>query len=516
MSYKEKIMNNTWFSALAVYQEYIVGLIISIIIARTLGAEEYGKYSLLLWIALLGIDLTYGGVGISLIRYLAEVRGKGKDLLVNSVLKFHMRLMYIKFPFLIVLASVLIYFFSERLDLEGNEFLVWFAIASVLPRSIQMFYISVTKGMESFSTQYVINLIVTPINLALVSLAAFFFGGLKEFFYAYIIMGGVYYFVASWFGRRLVRREAGDEQVPIDEAYKDKIKYNVRVLSFSVIFTFIVARQLEVAMLNFFSYPEAAGFYNVAYVLAMAAIFLAPGVFGNVLLPVMAKSNSEVEDVQAYRFSEANRFLMMLVAPVVVFGAVFSSEIIQGLYGEAYAESAFPFAVILLASSVTILTQSSNSVLLSHNRQGLILKLGMIAAAGNIIIDYFLISKFALYGAVAGFVITQITLSITLIYFAARQLGTRVAYSQFIKLFVTAFAVALPCWLVAGGSDSLVLVLLIGVLYMVFYFSAIVYLRLLKSRDVVLLKSLLGKIPVVPDRSKQRMMGWIEARYAQA
>lgn len=516
MSYKEKIMNNTWFSALAVYQEYVVGLIISIIIARTLGAEEYGKYSLLLWIALLGIELTYGGVGISIIKYLAEVRGKGKNILVNSVLRFHMKLMYIKFPFFIAFASVLIYFFSQKLDLNENEFLVWFAVASALPRSIQLFYISVTKGMESFSTQYLINLIVTPINLALVAMAAILYGGLREFFYVYIVMGVVYYVVASRLGKRLVKTETdGADDEPLEAAYQNQIKRNVRILSLSVIFTFIVSRQLEVAMLNFFSYPEAAGFYNVAYVLAMAAIFLAPGVFGNVLLPAMARSNSEIENVQAYRFAEANRFLVMLIAPVVVFCVAFSSEIIQGLYGEAYAASALPFAIILLASSVTILTQSSNSVLLSHNRQGLILKLGIVAAVGNILINYYLIARFALYGAVAGFVITQLLLSFFLIRAAAKQLDTRVEYSRFLKFFVTAIVVMVPCWIIAGNSESIVLVLLVGVVYALSYFVAIVYFRQLKSRDLVLMRSLLGKIPVVSEQGKEKMMGWVEARYAQ-
>ena len=69
---------DTAYASLAVYVEYLLGLVASIVIARALQPAEMGVYGLLVWIAATAIALANAGIALAAIKFVAELRGAGQ------------------------------------------------------------------------------------------------------------------------------------------------------------------------------------------------------------------------------------------------------------------------------------------------------------------------------------------------------------------------------------------------------------------------------------------------------
>ena len=75
MSTRSDAVRNTLFSSIGVYTEYILGMLVSILIARHLGPADFGIYSLVVWLVSCGVTLTNAGSTTTMIKFVAELRG---------------------------------------------------------------------------------------------------------------------------------------------------------------------------------------------------------------------------------------------------------------------------------------------------------------------------------------------------------------------------------------------------------------------------------------------------------
>ena len=166
-------LRNTFYSSVAMYTEFVLGMITSIMIARYLGPEAYGSYSAAIWLEGLGIAFTNSGTASSAIRFIAELRGAGHSESGGPLL---LRLSRLQRKYLFVVLLL----FAAGLFLSGSRFVPMFdhrwlygflAIAIAL-RSAYMFQISIAKGHEDFRSIAWIMLGTGPDN-SLMVLAVF-------------------------------------------------------------------------------------------------------------------------------------------------------------------------------------------------------------------------------------------------------------------------------------------------------------------------------------------------------
>src|SRR3546814_5302673 len=91
MNTRSTIVRNTLFSSVGIYTEYFLGMLTSIIIARHLGPADFGTYSLVIWLVATGVVITNAGVSSSVIKFVAELRGAGRDGQIRSLLAWAWR-----------------------------------------------------------------------------------------------------------------------------------------------------------------------------------------------------------------------------------------------------------------------------------------------------------------------------------------------------------------------------------------------------------------------------------------
>ena len=493
MNNKKKLIDNTIFYGLSSYLEYFLGLVITTIIARSLGAEQYGVYSFILWLSAFGVALLSDGLGITAIRFLAEQRGKGRQQAVRPIVRHLLRLLVIA-TIPVIFLLLVVYVITTDSQLPGYYWLALFVVAAFIPKAISIFYINVAKGIEEYSTQFHINLFVNPFNLAAVSVVAWLGGGVVEFVFAYLVVS-VAYGIASW---KLVSSRLRD--YPKGGRFEEQVEANkvmrsVKLMTLALFLGFIVEKQLEVFVLNFCAMPRDAGLYNAGFILGVSAMGLVPGVLSGIILPVMARAGATGMEAQAEKYREFARYLVLLGAPLVCFGVGFSSEIIELVFGAEYSRSSIAFAIVLAASGITVAVHSANSVLMTQDMQDKMLRGVAFGAVLNIVIDFVAIPRYGMWGALAGFVVTLLFISSYNIRLASRRLGTTLEWLYYLKVLLVGGVMSVPFLLVKSQLAPVVSIFIGGAIYVALFLGALFLSGLLREQDKAVLRLLVSRVP---------------------
>lgn len=402
MNMRAHTLRNTFFSSVGLYTEYVLGMLTSIVIARHLGPDEYGAYSLVIWLVALGVATTNSGTASAAIKFVAELRGSGQVQTIPTLLDYLRRAQRFFLLFVLLAGAALFLFAGDHVAPGMNHpMLLGFLVVSVALRASYMFNIGVAKGFEDFRATAVVSLVSTPINLGLVVAAMFFDASVEWLLAVFVVSGLVFYGVSLRQIKPLVPDRLPGIKIP--GVLMARIRRHMGWTALTVSVGFLAASEVEVLFLTLYADSHDAGQFKVAYQLAIGAAALVPGVFGALLLPMMANALSHGREVAGRRFVASTGYLALLAMPLMAFGAVFSGAVIHLLYGDAYQAAGPVFAVCLAGAAITAMTQGGSSLLVSADRQRSILMLVIGCALFKVLLDAVLIMHFGLNGALIAF-----------------------------------------------------------------------------------------------------------------
>lgn len=301
----------------------------------------------------------------------------------------------------------------------------------------------------------------------------------------------------------------------LPDALRQRVLRHMRITATMVTITYLTASEVEVMFLNLLDTQAAAGIFKVAYQLADGATLLVPGVFGMLLLPMMAKALSEGSEVAARRFTGATVYLAMLSAPLLAFGMLFAEPVMAVLYGQAYLAAGPAFAVILLAKALSVMSQGGSSLLMGADRQHTVLLIVIACGALKVALDVLLIRAFGLHGAVAAYAVATSLTAVAMVHFAARASGARLPWGRLGRIFLAAAlaaAVAAPLHFVGHPLPAAAAG---GVVVAVAYALATLALRCWSADDIDYLKTLHQRIARSRPASAARLLDWAGRRAAR-
>lgn len=514
MTPRSLTLRNTLFSSLGIYVEYFLGMVCAVLIARHLGPRHYGIYGLFIWFAAIGIVVTNSGITTGVIKFVAELRGSRQPELIRPMLAYMRKVQ--RWHLLVVLGLGLgLYLLLGRryaAELDLLEFVL--LAAAVGMRAPYMFNVAIAKGFEAFDATARITLVAAPTNLALVVTAMLLHGDILWFVVMYAISSAVFLLASQYQVRRLLAPLPRLGDLP-GELLR-RIRRHLRIVSLTIIVSFLIASDVEILFLNLFASATAAGYFKVAFQLASGIMLLVPGVFSAVLLPMMAKALSEGRTVGGQRFVTATSYLAMLGAPMVAFGACFAGAVIGLLYGAAYAAAAPVFALCMLASALNTSAQGATSLLVSADRQHVILTLTLLFGVFKIAVDVTLVRHFGLHGAMAAIVIAAVVSSSAYVLLGMRVGGLPLEWRRLGRILLAAA--------LAGAVASLVLplrlpplftLLLGGPLLVAAYLPLTLWLRCWTGADIEQLKSLHQRFAAGRPLLLGRLLAWSGVRAGQ-
>lgn len=511
MSTRARALTNTLFSSVGIYTEYFLGMLTSIIIARHLGPADFGAYALVIWLVATGVAVTNSGAASAAIKFVAELRGADRAEMIRPLVRWLRRAQWLFLALVLVVGSGLFYRYGHHAMPEfDHTALLAILVLTTCLRSAYMFNIAIAKGYENFRATAVVAMVVTPVNLVLVLAAWWFDGPMEAFLGVFTAVSLVFW----WASRVQVARmlPAPVPGVRMDPELRRRVLRYTGIVAITVTVSFVTASEVEVLFLTLFDSAAAAGQFKVAYQLASGAALLVPGVFGALLLPMMASALSQGRAVAGRRLTASTSYLALLAAPLVAFGVVFAVPVIALLYGSAYAPAAPVFAACLATVSIATLSQGASSYLLGADRQLLLMYVVMVGAVLKIALDVVLISRYGLHGAIVAYSVTGVLVAVALIALALRASGASLEWGRLLRIVLAGALAGLAAWPLAGALAPLPALLAGGAVLAPVYLLATVLLRCWNQADLRHLQQLHGRFARGRPRALGQLLAWAERR----
>jgi len=366
--------------------QLVLGIGSSIIIARILGPEGKGVYSLVILLPAFLIIFTNFGIGPASIYYIGKKKYSSKEVFgVNIIFSILISI------FAIIIGLIVILFLGKKL-FPGIEKEYLFLALLLIPFQIFLqFVVNILLGLQKFKKYNFINLIQTFIFLFLIIV---FLLGLHFGIKAVIIAQILSIFIGSIFLFFQVKKETKGIVFSLNKnLLKDFFLYGAKVY-FGNILGFLHYR-IDMFILNIFLNPIAVGFYSIAVVLSEKIWFISQSA-GVLLFP---RVSSETDSKKLKEFTPlVCRNILFITVLVVILLFLLSHSLIILLYSNQFFNSILPFQILLIG----VVTISGWRILANdlYGRGKPILNsyITGISIVINIILNIILIPKYGIIG----------------------------------------------------------------------------------------------------------------------
>jgi O-antigen/teichoic acid export membrane protein len=431
-------------------------------IARVLGPHDYGTYSLYIWYSAVFIIVTNGGLTTAAIKFIAEYSEKLEA--ANGIVGYLFR-KQIKHLLVIFTLSIIGILILSSSNMEIKLLLMILLAASL--KSIYMFFTGIAKGFERFDFIAYVIFIVAPLNILLIYLAFINTDKLDYYIGIYLLIS-LMYVITMFFVLRKHDVDVHPAYAP-DKTVTVRIDHHVRVISFSIIFSFIILKQSEIFFLDIFSTKEDIAIFNVAYLLATSGALLLPGIVTGLLLPYITRIINRDKKRLAGTYLTSIKFILILGIPLVFVTPIISEPVINLLYGKNYILAAMYFELMMIPAVIVTVSQVASSNLMGHDQQSTVFKITVFTVIIGILLDILLIREYGLNGAVAAYSITILAQSTITFYFSGKLLNVKYNYIQYSLILLTGIITYITCdYLVSDAEGITVLLVLIpfAILYL--------------------------------------------------
>ncbi|MFK7956132.1 MAG: polysaccharide biosynthesis C-terminal domain-containing protein [Lysobacterales bacterium] len=495
MSSRFSALKRVGFSTISVYLELIGGFVISVIIARHLGPEDYGVYTFVIWLS--GLTIAAGNLGVAnaAIKFVAEA-GSSDDPAKLTAVRNRLRniQLVVLTVALLLLMTLSPYVFLPRIPAEFAP-AIWLLVIASGAKAIYMFDYSVAKGLEVFGSIAAVVSVVMPLNLALVIFSTLSDQGVLSFVIVYTcacILSMLLMTVA------LRKRVKWAKPSVLEPALKKRMNRHVILVSLAFVVYILGRQQIEIYFLSLWSTKESIAYFSLSFALARSAKELLPGVLEMTILPMLARTFASSPETLHIKLLGSMRYMLILSMPVAMLGYGLAQPLISLVYGDSYLPAVMPMQVFMALAIVTAFSNPAIGYLVSVDKQHLNLSVGVFGAVLNIALDVFLIYRWGLTGAVIAAAITMITTGILLVLVAGRMSGAKLQVMTWLRILLAGLLALLPVYLVLPWIDGVVGLVLASAGFFAIYIVLTLLLGCWSKTDLSIFQRLLTRAPFAP------------------
>ncbi len=175
-------------------------------------------------------------------------------------------------------------------------------------------------------------------------------------------------------------------------------------------FFYLIYFQSDIILLKYLAGSEAAGIYNVAFVVMVAVYILPTVIYQKFLLPKIHRwaNHDRAKFLQVYRAGNGIMLVMGGFATIVLL--LVMPILVPRVFGPSYQTAASVLTILSFCAPMRFLATSVGSTLVTqeHMRRK-ILYMGVVAVV-NLILNFILIPFFGIYGAAIATLISEVVL----------------------------------------------------------------------------------------------------------
>ncbi|MCS0673436.1 flippase [Cytobacillus firmus] len=400
----------------------LLGLLASIIIARSLGPEGNGLYQLIVLLPTTLMTLLNLGVGTSSVYYVGQKKYDIKDIIkTNTASGAVLSLVAV------IIGLIGVMFFSDKF-FEGVPPNYLYFILLIMPLlMLNDFYLVIFQGVQDFKSFN--SLALLRQLAALISLVLFIFVlqiGLVGTVIAFIV-GVVTQFILTLI---LLNKNLKTNLLSgsFSKAYfKESFSFGFKA-HFSNVLSFINYRA-DIYLISMFLNPAAVGLYGVAVSIA-ERLWIVSQSISSVLYPAISSSSDVDSKNKLTSVISRNVLFFSIIAGIVFYFA--SDLIFRLLFGEAYADSSDILKMLLPGIILFSVDRILSNDLAGRGKPELNMYTSIFTVASNIILNILLIPKVGIAGAAISTSVTYSLSTLVKMFLFKRETG--VSYSKMLLL----------------------------------------------------------------------------------
>lgn len=376
----------------------LITLIISILVARMLGAEAFGLFSLFFGIYIL-IFQAHAGVNIAYVRFSKIEANDNKQ----QIIKLSIFIQIFIFIILCLAGIPASQFISESIGINDSD-IIFYAFLSGGIIGLYGIWFGILQSEEKFGQLGLLNLlpnVIIIIFIAIIWLAGITFV-LDHVIFLYVSISALLGIASAL----LLYRGCREATIPA-KLTKDFTK--MVMINMAITTSYFLYRYIDVYFIQFYSNLETVGIYSAAMKTSMLLNILA-GSLPTILLPkavLAAKSNKLLKNyfIKSYAISFAICFLFM----IFYFLSPFFLEI---LFGEEYVGATDILKWLILGWVVNVLYIPISQMFYAYNMASYRLIIELIKVGLSVIAFTYLIP---IYGGLGAAYALLIAILVTLV-----------------------------------------------------------------------------------------------------
>ncbi|MEH6704700.1 MAG: oligosaccharide flippase family protein [Galbibacter orientalis] len=392
------------------------------ILAREIGPESFGVFSSSM--AIMKMFLLIGGFGVP--QLWLKVFGKeGWEAIrwIRPSIKF------VLLSFVLILISILILVFFIPND-GSTKFLLLILFLFILGNVSVQLVSSKLQLEERYGVLALWQLTPNLLRLLIVVLIFYVFDlSLKEkgVGVVYGVIGLVFVILAS---KELILMLQGNFLLKgHSEQKKDKtlqslslkkVLYEAWPFGAATLFAFIYM-QSDIIMVKYMMGNEAAGYYNISFVVLSALLLIPTILFSKFLLPKYHRWANKDRGKLYRTYKKGNLIMIVTGSCCMLIIFLLSPFFIPLIFGEEYLPAVNLFKILSISLPISFLSYSIGATLVTNEHMKLKVKLMGSVALFNIVCNLFIIPKYGAIGAAISTVVSNMLLLILYYYNAQKR-----------------------------------------------------------------------------------------------
>lgn len=491
------------------YVVYATGLIVSALVARHIGPDDFGRYSYLIWLVGLLIMVGNNGLTTSAIRFVSESLGRGEPRLAEDVHGWLKRRQLACIALVLALYLVSMPFFTPA-GWSGSDWVLsaGVVLAATFAKAMYLFSISVAKGHGRFDVEASTSVVVSVLNAIAVIVLISLHAGLHAYLVLFALASVGYALSAAWVLHR-AGIHASHRAIPAD--LLARMRHH---LVWTVVLTMAAAfsnKSVETWMLNQFVGPAEVGYFAIAAALTRGGVDLLSSGLTTVLMPSMAHAfGATGHDSVNTILSHSVRYFLFLGLLLAGAGVLWADVAVRLMYGPRYEAVVPVLQVMMVVGGVTLSDGAFGALLSTTDNQRLRAGFSFLSIVLGTLAAVALVPTWGLFGAVAAHALSRISVFTITLAGIVRLMHLRLPWREITRLCasaVLAFALAMAIVVLLPGLWSSAIA---GAVYVGAYVCGTALLRAWKRGDAETLLGLFDRLPAPLLGLRPRLEQWAQ------
>ena len=409
---KNTFIISTSIMMIAQTAKLIIGIIISIIVARYLGPENQGIYSYIMIFSTLMVSIISIGIGPATTYFVAKNEYDIKEILGNNIIYS-----IIISNIAIIIGIILIKYYSKILFNNIPQKYLYLSLLIIPIQILNIYITSIILGKQKIKTYNYIQVIQSVFLLLFITIAILFKEKTEGIIIATIFASALTVILSFI---KTIEITKGVKFTLNNQYYKNSIKYGIQAHLSNILA--MLNYRIDIFIINWFLTPVSIGFYTIA-VTIVERLWMISQAASTVLFPKVAAENNKEKLKKFTPKVVKNVTFITTIAAILI--ALFSYWLIIILYSKTYISS----VAVLRALLVGIVALSADRIMandISGRGYPMINTYrGIITVIINIALNILWIPKYGIVGAAWASSVSYTASFLTALYFYCRLSGNR-------------------------------------------------------------------------------------------